>query len=69
MSVLLVAAIIAVFVHGLTDVTILWIQTAMLFLMIYASTGIGAFYVERRTVLPGLIPKYAGETLPRPRLT
>ena len=30
----------AVLIHGCTDVTIFWIQTGMLFLLVYTSTGI-----------------------------
>ena len=35
MNILLMAALTAVLVHGLTDVTIFWIQTAALFLLIW----------------------------------
>ncbi|WP_283607402.1 O-antigen ligase family protein [Faecalispora anaeroviscerum] len=44
MNVLLAACSCAVLVHGFTDVTIFWGQTAMLFLLIFSSTGINAVY-------------------------
>ena len=62
MNILLISACAAVFVHGLTDVTILWIQTAALFAVIYSSTGIASDYVEKEIRrLPAFLPKYAGE--------
>lgn len=56
MNVLLVAAISAVAIHGMTDVTILWIQTGMLFLLIYTSTGINSAYASRRERVSGMSP-------------
>lgn len=61
MNVLLTCAAFAVCVHGMTDVTILWIQTAALFTMIYASTGIASNYVERVIRRPAFLPGYAEE--------
>ncbi|MFU0833134.1 MAG: O-antigen ligase family protein [Oscillospiraceae bacterium] len=55
MNYLLIAAAAAVFVHGLTDVTILWIQTGMLFAFIYASTGISSSYLEKDVKIPNLL--------------
>lgn len=63
MNILLAAASAAVLVHGLTDVTILWIQTAALFALIYSSSGIGSGYVERSVLLPDLLPEYAGDSV------
>lgn len=62
MNILLTSAFAAVFVHGLTDVTILWIQTAALFALIYSSTGIASDYVEKGIRrLPAFLPEYAGK--------
>ena len=47
MNVLLAACSSAILVHGFTDVTIFWGQTAMLFLLIFSSTGINASYVTK----------------------
>ena len=55
MNILLTAAFTAVLVHGLTDVTVFWIQTGMLFLILFSSTGICADYVESRLRLPRLL--------------
>lgn len=60
MNVLVVAASAAVLVHGVTDVTIFWIQTAALFLLMYSSTGISSEYLEKRIRLPRLLPDYVG---------
>lgn len=62
MNILLVAAIVAVGVHGMTDVTIFWVQTGMLFILMFSSTGIGSEYLERKLRLPSLLPDYTGET-------
>jgi O-antigen ligase len=56
MDVLVAAALSAVLVHGVTDVTIVWIQTAMLFFLIASSVGIGSAYLEERIRLPQLSP-------------
>lgn len=63
MNILLAAAAAAVLVHGMTDVTIFWIQTGALFLLIYSSTGISSEYLERKLRLPRLLPGYAGEAV------
>ncbi len=42
MSILAASALTAVMIHGITDVTIFWIQTGMFFIMIFSSMGIGA---------------------------
>ena len=47
MNILLVAAGCAILIHGLTDVTIFWVQTAVLFLLIFSSTGINSVYANR----------------------
>ena len=41
-NVLLLAALVAVLVHGLTDVTIFWVQTGWLFALLFTSTGVHA---------------------------
>lgn len=68
MNILLTAAFVAVAAHGLTDVTVFWIQTGMLFLILYSSTGICADYVESRLRLPKLlrIPSFAPEPEAQP---
>lgn len=48
MNILLLSAFITILVHGMTDVTIFWIQTGMLFLLMYSSTGIHSSYVSGR---------------------
>ncbi len=66
MNILVLAAVVAVFVHGLTDVTIFWIQTGMLFLLMFSSTGIGSEYLEHKLRLPSLIPDYAEDVKAQP---
>ena len=61
MNVLVFAALTAVFVHGITDVTILWIQTALLFFLMVSSLGIGSVYSEEEISLVGLLPVYGRE--------
>ncbi len=61
MNILVVAAFMAVIVHGMTDVTIVWIQTGMLFMLMFSSTGIGSEYLERKLRLPSLLPEYSDE--------
>lgn len=56
MDVLAAAALAAVLVHGLTDVTIVWIQTAALFFLIVSSVGIGSAYFEEKVRVPQLSP-------------
>ncbi|QAT50356.1 O-antigen ligase family protein [Caproiciproducens sp. NJN-50] len=63
MNILMAAASAAVFVHGLTDVTILWIQTGVLFALIYSSTGIGSGYIEKSVHVPSLLPEYSGDSV------
>ncbi len=60
MNALVVAALTAIFVHGMTDVTILWIQTALLFFLLVSSLGVGATYPQEVS-LEGLLPVYGGE--------
>lgn len=59
MNILILAALTAVFVHGIADVTILWIQTALLFLLLVSSLGVGSVYSEEKISLAGLVPAYA----------
>lgn len=47
MNILLITCSGTILVHGFTDVTIFWGQTAMLFLLIFASTGINAAYAGK----------------------
>ena len=61
MNILLVAAFVAIGVHGMTDVTIFWIQTGMLFILMFSSTGIASEYLERKLRLPSLLPEYSDE--------
>ena len=56
MDVLAAAALAAVLVHGMTDVTIVWIQTAALFFLIVSSVGIDAVSLEKRVRIPQLSP-------------
>lgn len=56
MNLLSAAALTAVLVHGITDVTIVWIQTAALFFLIISSIGIGSAYLEENIMLPKLVP-------------
>ena len=39
-TLLTVSLTIAVLIHGITDVTIFWIQTGLLFMLAYTGTGI-----------------------------
>jgi O-antigen ligase len=66
MNILLVAALLAIAVHGLTDVTIFWIQTGMLFMLMFSSTGIGSEYLEKKLRLPSLLPNYSDESVALP---
>lgn len=59
MNILVVAAFVAVLVHGATDVTIFWIQTGLLFVLLFASTGIGSEAFEKDIRIPSLLPEYA----------
>lgn len=52
MDVLAAALLVAVMVHGLTDVTIFWVQTAGLFCLVASSMGIDSAYAEERIRLP-----------------
>lgn len=66
MNILLVAVFMAVMVHGMTDVTIFWIQTGMLFMLMFSSTGIGSAYLEKKLRLPSLLPEYSDEAAAQP---
>lgn len=57
MNLLCAAALAAVFVHGITDVTIVWIQTGALFFLITSSMGIGSVYLEEHVLRPQLLPE------------
>lgn len=62
MNVLVFAALAAIVVHGITDVTILWIQTALLFFLLVSSLGIGSVYSEEEISLTGLLPVYGRDS-------
>jgi len=66
MNILLLSAFMAVMIHGMTDVTIFWIQTGMLFMLMFSSTGIGSEYLERKLRLPSLLPEYSDDAAPQP---
>lgn len=63
MNILSAAALTAVLVHGFTDVTIVWIQTAALFFLMTSSMGIGSAYLEQKIALPNLIPDLEDRTV------
>lgn len=44
-------------IHGMTDVTVLWLQTGMFFLVVYSSIGI-------RTETAVVVPSLAGQAIP-----
>ena len=46
-NVLAFSATAAVLAHGVTDVTIFWVQTAMLYLLLISSLSMGASFLER----------------------
>lgn len=46
-NVLTFSATAAVLAHGVTDVTIFWVQTAMLYLLLISSLSMGASFLER----------------------
>lgn len=56
MDMLVAAALAAVLVHGLTDVTIVWIQTAAIFFLIVSCVGVGSTSLEERIRLPQIAP-------------
>lgn len=56
MDMLAAAAFTAVLVHGLTDVTIVWIQTGAFFFVMISSLGIEADDVKVKVRLPRLVP-------------
>ena len=56
MDMLVAAALAAVLVHGLTDVTIVWIQTAALFFLIVSCVGVGSTSLEEKIRLPQIAP-------------
>lgn len=58
MNVLVIAAFVAVAVHGLTDVTIFSVQTGALFLAIFSSMGISSAYFEKDLVLSKSFAQY-----------
>lgn len=62
MDVLAVAALVAVLVHGLTDVTILWIQTGAIFFLLLSSSGIQSAFAEERVRVPRLVSSLEGSS-------
>lgn len=59
MNILLASVSAAVLVHGFTDVTIFWGQTGMLFLLIFASTGINPVYAGTGLRVPQRVAQAA----------
>ena len=58
-GVLLAVLAFMTFIHGMTDVTILWLQTGMFFLVVYSSIGI-----RSETVMP-VVPETSGALVPQ----
>lgn len=58
-TILAASVLTAVLVHGITDVTIFWIQTGMFFFILFSSMGIEASHSERK-----LYRRVAGVLLP-----
>mgnify|MGYP000902494158 FL=1 len=58
MNILAIAAVVAVAVHGMTDVTIFSVQTGALFLAITSSMGISSAYFEKDLALSRFIVRY-----------
>ena len=56
---MVLALLTAVLAHGMTDVTIFWIQTAMLFFLIYSSVGTVSEEERRGQASPLPLPDYA----------
>lgn len=56
--ILTAAVSLAVLVHGLTDVTVFWIQTGMFFLLLFSASGIQPAWrtIPRRLTVPELLP-------------
>ena len=56
--ILIAAVSLAVLVHGLTDVTVFWIQTGMFFLLLFSASGIQPAWrtIPRRLTVPELLP-------------
>lgn len=57
-GVLLLVMTFATFAHGMTDTTVMWLQTGLLFLLVYSSVGI------RSEVSLPVVPAYAKGLLP-----
>lgn len=66
MNILFTAALVATAVHGMTDVTIFWIQTGLLFIFMFSAMGIGSECLESQLRLPSLVPDYAEEAPAQP---
>ena len=56
--ILIAAVSLAVLVHGVTDVTVFWIQTGMFFLLLFSASGIQPAWrtIPRRLTVPELLP-------------
>lgn len=59
MNALVLALLTAVLAHGMTDVTIFWVQTAMLFFLIYSSVGTVSEEARQGQVSAIPLPDYA----------
>ena len=55
---MIAAVSLAVLVHGVTDVTVFWIQTGMFFLLLFSASGIQPAWrtIPRRLTVPELLP-------------
>lgn len=55
--ILIAAVSLAVLVHGITDVTVFWIQTGMFFLILFSASGIQPAWrtIPRRLTVPGML--------------
>ena len=56
-TILIAAVSLAVLVHGITDVTVSWIQTGMFYLLLFSSSGIRPAWrtIPRRLTVPGML--------------
>jgi O-antigen ligase len=62
MDILVASVFLSVLVHGLTDVTIVWIQTGALFMLIISCLGIDSAYQSQKEYLTRLVPTLEDRT-------
>lgn len=57
-GILIAAVTLAVLIHGLTDVTVFWIQTGMFFLLLFSASGIQPAWgtIPRRLPVTAMLP-------------